>query len=178
MHLVYGVHTYIMVTMVHTHQVRCVLGKHEKMYMYIVHVARCDCKTYYFCSLVLFLLLLWLHHWKAKWYWINESEINSNWQNSLANFKKLYFMLYKLTYHDTKNTSYWVVRFLQEHSIHYSSLFLSFVQLELAQVGDNLSRWGVHYFSSSFSHSTRWWMQQTGPHQYKIPERWRWRCPQ
>ena len=48
-------------------------------------------------------------------------------------------MLYKLTY-DTKNTSYWVVRFLQEHSIHYSSLFLSFVQLELAQVGDNLSR--------------------------------------
>ena len=56
------------------------------------------CKTYYFCSLVLFLLLLWLHHWKAKWYWINESEINSNWQNSLANFKKLYFMLYKLTY--------------------------------------------------------------------------------
>ena len=136
------------------------------------------CKTYYFCSLVLFLLLLWLHHWKAKWYWINESEINSNWQNSLANFKKLYFMLYKLTYHDTKNTSYWVVRFLQEHSIHYSSLFLSFVQLELVQVGDNLSRWGVHYFSSSFSHSTRWWVQQTGPHQYKIPERWRWRCPE
>ena len=45
MHLVYGVYTY-MATMVHTHQVRCVLAKHEKMYMSGLHVHCTRCKMW------------------------------------------------------------------------------------------------------------------------------------